>query len=112
MQPVNPLTDAARAQALALAKQIAQTFPDHWGAVPQPFLALKVREWMRQIEDSDIWEPEHVSRIVTAVFAPAPELVAQDEMDYVMAVLSNGGAGGEARSKAIAAALPRKSGGE
>ncbi|MEJ6403041.1 hypothetical protein [Yoonia sp. 2307UL14-13] len=105
MHSIDPLTAAARSQILTLADEIAEAFPAYWGRVPRTFLALKVREWARQIEDSNVWEPKHVKRIVRAVFSPAPELISQDEMDYVMSVLSHSGAGGEARSRTIWSAL-------
>lgn len=70
-----------------------------------PFLALKVREWQRQIEDAGIWEPEDAGRIISAVFSPAPELIEPSLMEYALSIMTGTQAAPEARSMSIAAAL-------
>ena len=105
MTGLPPETSASRHIVLALAKEVAARHPDHYGAVPPSHLALGIRELVRFCEDCGIWEPDDLSGIVRAMFAPAPACLAQADRDYALSVLSNRSAAPEARARSVVSAL-------
>lgn len=105
MTPVGPITAASRDLALALARDIAGRHPDHYGAVPPAYLALRVREIMRFCEHGGIWEPADIAMVVRAMFLPAPDCLAEEDRSYAVTLLSNSQATPEARARSLSMAL-------